>query len=384
LNFSPHQALDYARSIAKPRRIGSEGERAAALEITNLLRGFGYIVEKQPFQFIAALHGWIRLELILGSLLILAMMTRSIAAWAPILPAILLISIVFLANPLHRWVQASSLHMGDPSTHPSRDRFLSRLGPLFKSANIVASLPYDSRDDPIPKLYLVAHYDSKSQTLPLPIRIALFALYILAGLSTSTITILSLFFPELGPIIPYFVCVSLLFGIPLIFMSVGNVSPGAIDNASGVGLILHLAELLAADRNLLQSLHVTLLFTTAEEEGLMGAQAYVAMNEPTLQRQAQKGGVYILNFDGIGTQGKLLLNGISQKPEKDSEGCLFPQAASRPLEPSWIMPPLPNVDMKPSPCRPGARLPGMSIRSVIPLINYTQLALNGQAALHLR
>ena len=45
----------------------------------------------------------------------------------------------------------------------------------------------------------------------------------------------------------------------------------------------------------------------------MGAQAYVAANESTLISRAQTGGVYILNFDGIGTKGKLLMDGNSQK-----------------------------------------------------------------------
>ena len=34
-------------------------------------------------------------------------------------------------------------------------------------------------------------------------------------------------------------------GIPLLFLNYGNESAGAIDNASGLGLVLHLAALLA-------------------------------------------------------------------------------------------------------------------------------------------
>ena len=318
LTFSPQQALDYARNIAQPRRVGSEGEQAVATEITNVLTGFGYRVEQQLFQFIAALHGWIRLELVVGSLLILAiMMLRGISPWAPILPAILLLSLIFLANPLHRWIQSTSLLPGVQPKNPLSVRFLSLLGPHFKSANIIASSPGSSHDNAAPHLYLMAHYDSKSQTLPIPIRMMFFALFILGGFSTSTMTILSLLIPQLGPLLPYFVWGSLLFGIPLIYMDVGNDSPGAIDNASGVGLILHLAELLAANQELIQQLHVTFLFTSAEEEGLMGAQAYVEMNEGMLGELAEKDGLYVLNFDGIGTQGKLVLDKIPQKRPKN-------------------------------------------------------------------
>jgi hypothetical protein len=318
LTFSPQQALDYARNIAQPRRVGSEGEQAVATEIRNVLTGFGYRVEQQPFQFIAALHGWIRLELVVGSLLILAiMMLRGISPWAPILPAILLLSLIFLTNPLHRWIQSISLLPGVQPKDPPSVRLLSWLGPRFKSANIIASFPINSHDGAAPHLYLMAHYDSKSQSLPIPIRMLLFALFILGGFSTSTMTILSLLIPELGPLLPYFAWGSLLFGIPLIYMDVGNDSPGAIDNASGVGMVLHLAELLAKHQELIQHLHVTFLLTSAEEEGLMGAQAYVEMNETELGRQALKGGLYVLNFDGIGTQGKLVLDKIPQKQTKN-------------------------------------------------------------------
>ncbi len=322
LTFSPQQALDYARNIAKPRRVGSDGEQVLATEITNVLTGFGYHVEQQPFQFISALHGWIRLELVAGSLLILAMMMlRVISHWAPIPPAILLLTLIFLANPLHRWIQSTSLLPGVQPKDPLSVRLLSWLGPRFKSTNIIASFPINSHDDAAPHLYLTAHYDSKSQTLPIPTRMVFFALFILGGFSTSTMTILSLLIPELSPILPYLSWVSLLFGIPLIYMDVGNDSPGAIDNASGVGLIFHLAELLAVHQELVQQLHVTLLFTSAEEEGLMGAQAYVEMNEAELGGQALKGGLYILNFDGIGTQGKLVLDKIPRKqPKIDSLG----------------------------------------------------------------
>jgi hypothetical protein len=312
--FSPQQALNLAQIIAQPRRVGSHGEQVVAAQITNHLTGLGYHVEQQPFQFIAALHGWIRLEIGVGSLLILTMMLyRGISTLASILLAILLISMIFLAGSLHRWVQSASILQKDCSKLPLSARFLSLLGLRSRSINILASHPDLPLENVVPHLYLIAHYDSKSQTLPLPIRMACFVFFILGGFSTAIMTILSLLFPEVGPFIPYAACGSLLFGIPLITMGVGNDSPGAIDNASGVGLVLHLAETLATNKALLQKIHVAFLFTAAEEEGLMGAQAFVTMNEPMLRSQAQMGEVVILNLDGIGTEGKLLLDGISHK-----------------------------------------------------------------------
>jgi len=312
--FSPQQALNLARIVGQPRRVGSPGEQVVAAQISNYLTGLGYHVEQQPFQFIAALQGWIRIELVIGALLILAMMLRrGISPLASSLLAILLLSLIFLAGSLHRWVQSASILQKNGSKLPFSARCLSLLGLRFTSTNILASFPDLPSGNAVPHLYMMAHYDSKSQTLPLPIRMVFFALFILGGFSTAIMTILSLLFPAVGRFIPYVACGSLLPGIPLIAMGVGNDSPGAIDNASGVGLILHLAETLATNKALLQQIHVTYLFTAAEEEGLMGAQAYVTMNEPMLRSQAQMGGVFILNLDGIGTEGKLLLDGVSPK-----------------------------------------------------------------------
>lgn len=308
MTFSPQQALKYAQNISQPRRAGSEGERCVAEEITHLLQGFGYDVEHHPFHFISALHGWIKVELACSAMLVLAiLLLQTTSPWAPILPAILLLTMILLVNPLHHWVIGSSLLPGDQSTVPLSARILSWLGPQFKSNNIVVRSPDFFQQDDSPSLFLVAHYDSKSQVLPLPIRILCFTLYILGGVSTSILTILSLIFPELTASIPYFVWGSLIFVIPLLFMGVGNNSPGAIDNASGVGLVLHMAEILAGQKDLLQNLRVTFLFTAAEEEGLMGAQAYAIENISSLRQQAQGEGLHILNFDGIGTQGNLLM-----------------------------------------------------------------------------
>jgi len=91
----------------------------------------------------------------------------------------------------------------------------------------------------------------------------------------------------------------------LLLVEVGNACPGAIDNASGVGLVLHLADLLTARPDLLQRLRVTLLITSAEEFGLLGAAAYLLQNESRLRQHTRSGGPYILNFDGVGVDGNL-------------------------------------------------------------------------------
>jgi len=105
---------------------------------------------------------------------------------------------------------------------------------------------------------------------------------------------------------------AMLAGLPLLILDIGDASPGAIDNASSVGLVLHLAERLAASSRWRDRLQVTILVTSAEEMTVMGAEAFARDNEQALRRQAEAGGLYILNLDGIGVDGKLCLaDGLS-------------------------------------------------------------------------
>jgi hypothetical protein len=383
MTFSPQQALGFARALARPRRVGSSGDQAAAAEIVDLMTEFGYKVEQQSFQFYASLHGWIRLELVIGALLIITMMIlHSLSSWVRFLPAILIIALISLVNPLHRWVQSASILLEARPRLTAGARLLSWIGPCYTSTNIVATSTELQKADFVPHLLLMAHYDSKSQTLPLPLRMGLFALFILGGFSSATLMILSLLLPSLATPIPYIAWSSLLPGILLITMKVGNDSPGATDNASGVGLVLHLAENLATNKDLFQKLRVDFLFTAAEEEGLMGAQAYVVMNKSMLQSQAQSGGVYILNFDGIGAKGRLLLNGTSQKgnfARGDSLGRRLSEISSLVL--SWTTPPLPIKGLTLSPCRPLEPLHGVCIRVGILQNNYTLKALTNPRVL---
>jgi Zn-dependent M28 family amino/carboxypeptidase len=58
-----------------------------------------------------------------------------------------------------------------------------------------------------------------------------------------------------------------------------------------------------------ERLGITVLVTSAEELGVKGALAYIKENKSELRQQAGGGGLHILNFDGIGVEGKIYLVG---------------------------------------------------------------------------
>ena len=146
--------------------------------------------------------------------------------------------------------------------------------------------------------------DSKSQALPLAARMGLVGLASLAALTFATLSVLRVWAPWLTSAAAVAGLLALLTGVPLFFLLMagsGNTSPGAIDNASGAGLVLHLAECLCAEP---PTRAVTVLITGAEELGLLGSTAYVQNAAPEALR-----GATVLNFDGIGTAGRLAMVG---------------------------------------------------------------------------
>jgi hypothetical protein len=309
MNFDPQVALNYAVALSRPRQVGSGEDERVAQEIEVRLRGWGYAVERQPFTFAAASEVFLKLFLLLGLLLIVALLI-----WHDRVVAVLLLLLVMTFMPLNRRMQAAALEQNGRGL---------KWGRRYTTANLIATrnrvsstqaaAPPAGRNpvSNLPHLYLVAHYDSKSQRMPLVVRITLFMLAISAGLILVALTLLdvsSMLYLPIG-------LLALAAAFPLLFLDVGNNSPGAIDNASSVGLVLHVAEVLAQRDNWQDKLHLTLLFPSAEEMTLMGSVAYVTAHDETLRAHDRSGGLYVLNFDGVGVDGDLYFVGRSRQTQ---------------------------------------------------------------------
>jgi 8-oxo-dGTP pyrophosphatase MutT (NUDIX family) len=274
------------------------------------LQRFGYRVERQPFEFSTAPTVFISLEVLACLVLILAALgARAVAVWAPAVPAVLLLLFLLLTGLFNHAVEAGSLAPEPGRTISPWLALCLRLGSRYTTANLVATWPDLAGNTALPQLYLVAHYDSKSQRMPLAVRVTLFTTALAGGLTFAGTTLLGLVFPGLMPVATVVGIVAIVAGVPLMFLDTGNTSPGAIDNASGVGVVLHLAECLAERPELRERLRPTILITSAEEMTLMGAVAHLRREERRLLHQAEAGGLYILNFDGTGVDGKLYLVG---------------------------------------------------------------------------
>jgi hypothetical protein len=334
LDFDPKIALTYAALLARPRRVGTGEDVRVAADLEARLCTWGYAVARQPFTFSAAPNAFLTLVVVIAVVLVAIMLlAQQRAATIADVAALTLILLIVSYMPLNRQVQSAALERNGRGlkwgrrytaanviarlslrgAHSERSEAASKIGD-----EAIPNLGGDcfancARNDDLPHLYLVAHYDSKSQHMPLVVRMILFMLAIVAGAILAVMTLLDvsseLYIP-IGLLV-------LAAAIPLLFLDVGNNSPGAIDNASGVGLVLHLAEVLAQRTDWQDHLHITLLFPSAEELTLMGSVAYVSAQEKMLREQDQNGGLYVLNFDGVGIDGDLYYVGRSHRPQND-------------------------------------------------------------------
>jgi hypothetical protein len=129
-----------------------------------------------------------------------------------------------------------------------------------------------------PGVWLVAHIDSKSQTIPMLLRIAA-----VVGVITGMVALALTFIvgavaslagrPEfawaLDPVVMVLTVIVVISSIPLGVCWIRNHSRGALDNASGVAAVLLAAEATSREG-------VGVLITSAEELGLAGARAFAA------------------------------------------------------------------------------------------------------------
>lgn len=279
------RALGYAKEIAYPRMVGSEGEQRTARYIIGRLKEIGIYTEEEPFNI--KIVPWLPLRIGLFSspffLLIGLLISKEHQYISAIITSIILISFIAMDK---LWTFLAGLD------------FLPDLMRNLSSKNIIARLRRKGGKE----VYLIAHYDSKSQSISLIARILLVAtasfyliLLILQYISTTP------YQSREGINLQFYIPFSFAIIIILIlaFVRTENSSSGGLDNAGSVGLLIELAGLLK-ERHY-KGLSITMIFTGAEELGLLGAYAFLKRHRSELNLDS----TYFLNLDGIGVRGCL-------------------------------------------------------------------------------
>src|SRR6266545_6294978 len=238
------------------RFAGSEREARARKLCAGMLEQDGLSVAEQPFTFSEFPARW---GLTLVAVILAAVALRTIHVYfhhGGALPALgFLLAGLVVVWAISRWLaRRGTLRLSWLRSH---------------SANLIARRG-------TPSVWLVAHLDSKSQTLPMLARIACI---VIASLGVVALAGTLLFywinvFPsgEARPDAYWFSAWAKLVAItaiPLGLCLTGDRSPGAVDNASGVISVLLAARFLRKQPNL------GVIITSGEELALAGARAFL-------------------------------------------------------------------------------------------------------------
>lgn len=301
-------AHEFAAELAFPRLVGTEGEVKAQQIISEKMKSIGnpfHIEDLKCSKF--AINIAFRMVPPIGALLILG-------AWGfsePLLGfnnpiASLIFSIIALV-----WIALSSTIINNSFGR------VPKIGQIYKTQNFISEITPSA---PKGHLIYVAHYDSKSQFYPGIVRVILFIAGLISGLLYAaqvlvrSIIILSGGYPA-GFWTPsiYSFLIAFCLNFSLILNSVGNRSPGALDNATSVATVLELSKLFKNAP--MQNVQLSFVITAAEELGLYGAADYVKRRRGQLDPKT----TYFLNYDGIGGKSKtILLTAYGIPPKKTS------------------------------------------------------------------
>jgi hypothetical protein len=283
--FDGAQARQYVEAIAFPRGTGTEGETKAAQTIVDILTELGYQVRQEEFRIRIPPWVWMKGFLVVSlGLLVLTQLSLSHFPGVSLLSTGLLI--LWIAGWERVWIRWGRWLVSEDSGRGTRSR------------NIFAELPDREKGQ---LLYLVAHYDSKSQFFNLYMRgilfllgnlgMILFAVWVWGRVLRDWGDGRMLSQPAWAQIIFLALCGLVLLAI---VSTMGNASAGAVDNASGVGVLLEVARSLKYHPP--SGVRPIFLFTGAEEWGLLGALMVAKKHGPVMLQQK----ALLINIDSVG------------------------------------------------------------------------------------
>jgi len=163
-----------------------------------------------------------------------------------------------------------------------------------------------------PRVWLVAHLDSKSQTVPILVRIAssvVLAIVMVLSLIVLLLSLVGVSFPVMTW--HALALVAVLGALPSMLCFVRNNSNGAVDNASGVVAALLASQSDAAPRDL------GVVITSGEELGLAGARAWALSALPlSVGQLSAKPEMSILNCDTVDEAGQWRCMYTGKRPDR--------------------------------------------------------------------
>jgi hypothetical protein len=270
------RALEYVKTLAKnPRGSATEAEREAAENTLTQLKRIGVEdVKLEPFMGLRSI--WLFIALAFGLALVGHAAFWLLRSPAGDYPALVITLLAFSLSGFLLWRKFTF-----------RDYPLRNNLPHAQSQNVIAILP--PKGEVLQRVVLVAHLDSHRAVFWFAnnILVTVFAILsivtlygVYLSMATYFLAVLTRWqpFAWLGLILAVFHFLGWFTGVTA---DLGRYSPGANDNASGVGTILSLAEHLKGQP--LEHTEIWLAFTGCEESGCDGVLALIKEHGNTLR-----------------------------------------------------------------------------------------------------
>ena len=288
LTYDAKRAYHHITQLAFPRLVGSAGEAKAQDYIVQQFSELGLDVTREPFSF-TKFPAEVLPRLLCGLFVPIVLSVPWFGERFPIPICLLCLFSLFVVLLFNQWQK--------------RFEGLYDVGRRHHSENIVATNGRKPNDNTSALLF-VAHYDSKSQVLPIAVRAVAYFIAIVGLTALTTIMVINVailvWFPD--HIILGWLSDPIIWGVAgtttfcLLLLQINftqNRSPGGFDNASGVGVMLEVARVLIASG---EKKSITFLAAGAEEYGMCGALRYSQKHAKKYDQE----NTYVINLDGLG------------------------------------------------------------------------------------
>ena len=194
-----------------------------------------------------------------------------------------------------------------------------KLGRKLYSQNIFVKLPLRSNEkketnimerDKNRNILFFAHLDSKGQVFSVKFRVLLYYIWLSSFSFGLLVNIINSYFLFNAIFLSYicgilFLHVNGIATILVLLNFTNNKSKGAIDNASGISIVMELLNFYSNPLNRLQNYNIWFVFTGAEESGTMGVRNFYEYI-----KNFDRNNTYIINFDSVAKKVNLYDHGL--------------------------------------------------------------------------
>ena len=288
LTYDAKHAYHHITQLAFPRLVGSAGEAKVQDYIVQQFTALGLEVSREPFSF-TKFPAEVLPRLLCGLFVPVVLSVPWFGERFPIPICLVCLLSLSIAMFFTQWQK--------------RFEGLYDVGRRHRSENIIATNGRKPNDN-TPALLFVAHYDSKSQVLPIAVRAVAYGIAIVGLIVLTIVMVIKVltvvWLPDyitlvwLPGFIVWSVAGTTTFCLVLLQINLTqNRSPGGFDNASGVGVMLEVARVMVAHG---EEKSVTFLAAGAEEYGMCGALRYVQKHADEYDQK----NTYVINLDGLG------------------------------------------------------------------------------------